>query len=712
MRTSNSLRWLVVVAGAAMLLMVAAACSSETVEVPGETVVVEKVVTETVEVPGETVVVEKEVIKTVEVPGETVTKEVIKEVMVPGETVVVEKEVVKTVEVPGQTVVKEVVKTVEVPGQTVVVEKEVVKTVEVPGQTVVVEKVVVQEVPGKNYVTDPTTGKAVSAPQYGGTITYAVKAHPVSIDPYFRYESGFLISPVNEKLGIADWGIDRDVFDFRTIYLPEIAVRGALAESWEVLDDTTYVFHIRQGVHWHDKPPMNGRELTAKDIEYNYHRILGLGSGFTEPGVDVAATGILGKLSFESITATDKWTVVFKLKEPVLGALKEILQSHSAYILAPEVIEQHGDVADWENVVGTGPFTLTDFVEQSSITYAKNPNYWGFDEKYPENRLPYIDKLTALVMPEWATQLAALRSAKVDVVGFMGSTQIISIDQVKSLQRTNPEIALYSYSYRAETGLAVNVQIEPWNDVRVRTAITMAIDLEAINEAYFGGWADPTPSGTVGKNVIGYRIPFEEWPEEVKKGYMYDPEGAERLLDEAGYPRGADGVRIRTVYDHYANYDLDYYLLVMDYLRAIGIETETKINERPVHLALVREHRNMGIIGTSTAFDYSPPINTLTSVWGKSGYSPSNAQDPAYDALYEAASGATTVEEQQRLIKEADMYQIRQHWHIPGPRVPSFQATWPWVIGYNGETELGGMARPLLFSRLWIDQELKEAMGY
>ena len=74
MRISTSMRWLVVAISAAMLLAVAAACAGETVEVPGETVVVEKVVTETVEVPGETVVVEKEVVKTVEVPGETVTK--------------------------------------------------------------------------------------------------------------------------------------------------------------------------------------------------------------------------------------------------------------------------------------------------------------------------------------------------------------------------------------------------------------------------------------------------------------------------------------------------------------------------------------------------------------------------------------------------------------------------------------------------------------
>ena len=123
MRKSTSIRWLTLAVSAAMLLVIATACAGETVEVPGETVVVEK--------------------------------EVIKEVQVPGETVVVEKEVIKEVMVPGETVTKEVVKEVEVPGETVVVEKEVVKTVEVPGQTVVVEKEVVKEVAGKKYVTDP-----------------------------------------------------------------------------------------------------------------------------------------------------------------------------------------------------------------------------------------------------------------------------------------------------------------------------------------------------------------------------------------------------------------------------------------------------------------------------------------------------------------------------------------------------------------------------
>ena len=235
--------------------------------------------------------VEKEVIKTVEVPGETVTKEVIKEVQVPGETVVVEKEVVKTVEVPGETVTVEVVKTVEVPGETVVVEKEVVKTVEVPGQTVVVEKEVVKtvEVPGQKYVTDPTTGKTVVAPQYGGTLIAGGNADPAGSDAFFGHPTIKAIEQVAEQLGGTDWAINRNEVDLKGVYLPGSALTGRLAESWESSPDgLSFTFSIRQGVNWHNKAPMNGRELTAKDVEYNWHRYTGLGSGFTEFSPNIA----------------------------------------------------------------------------------------------------------------------------------------------------------------------------------------------------------------------------------------------------------------------------------------------------------------------------------------------------------------------------------------------------------------------------------------
>ena len=688
-----------------MLLAVAAACAGETVEVPGETVVVEKVVTETVEVPGETVVVEKEVIRTVEVPGETVTKEVVKEVMVPGETVVVKEEVVKTVEVPGETVTVEVVKTVEVPGETVVVEKEVVKTVEVPGQTVVVEKVVVQEVPGKKYVTDPTTGKAVSAPQYGGTITYVVKSlaqHP--FDSYLSTNSVGFVGGVVEKLGIKDWALNRDKYPFGGYMTPLYALRGALAESWDISPDgLTYTFHIRKGVKWHDKAPMNGRELTADDVVYNFHRYTATGSGFTEPS---PVAGELGKVQFESITATDKYTVDFKLKQPYLRAVNVIMDWQNVLMYAPEVIKEHGDANDWKNLVGTGPFMLTDYAEGNFFAYSKNPDYWGYDEKYPENRLPYIDELRRQIMPDEATFMAALRTGKVDYIGSAGSTQLRVIDVVESLKRTNPELMVYSYSIGNVIN-SLNVSKPPFDDIRVRRAVQMALDLETINNTYFKGYGDTTPKGITG--MPEYYIPFEEWPQEVKKAYTYDPEGAEKLLDEAGYKRSSDGIRFKFVHRFLDRLDPDLAVLVASYWREIGVDMKIEMIDIAQHMAaFVSKDFDMIINRVAVQGD---PMQVLSSYTTGGFANPIALSDPVYDALYEKAAAASTFEEQKPLVTEMDIYAIKRHWFIWTPEAPLFNVIQPWVKGYNGEAALGGSMPIPVFARLWIDSELKEAMG-
>ena len=110
-------------------------------------------------------------------------------------------------------------------------------------------------------------------------------------------------------------------------------------------------------------------------------------------------------------------TIVFTLKELNRGAIGAILDGAIAWIYPPEVIREHGDVTEWRSLVGTGPIMLTDWVEGSSVTWDKNPDYWGYDEKYPENRLPYIDQLRVLFVPEVATRLAALRTGRIDYIG-------------------------------------------------------------------------------------------------------------------------------------------------------------------------------------------------------------------------------------------------------------------------------------------------------
>ena len=554
------------------------------------------------------------------------------------------------------------------------------------------------------YVTDPTTGEMVEAPRYGGTLTFARKEEFKNADVVAAgaWGAGF-VDGVLEKIGFPNWGIDRDEFGFVGLNAPVFAMTGQLAESWEQPDPLTIILNIRQGVHWHDKAPMNGRELTAKDVEYNFHRMMGLGSGFTELS---PKSQLLKTMSFESIEATDKWTVVFKLKKPHLQALAGILDDWLAWIYPPEVIEQYGDASDWRNLVGTGPFMLTDWVEGSSITWTKNPDYWGYDEKYPQNRLPYVDGIRAPIMPEVATSLAALRTGKLDLL-----RNIRTVDQVESLQKTNPELVIWTITPASTNSTGLNVNKPPFTDIRVRKAMQMALDLETIQDAFFKGYGDTTPHGQVGDGMMGYFIPFEEWPEELKKVYDYDPAGAEALLDAAGLPRGADGIRFKTVYIHLDRYDANFTELLASYWNKIGVDVEVQV--QPIApFVTIRRAGDFEMISHEMAYGsaadpLNPPGRYTAVSWNTSA-----VNDPDYEAMFEAAGAATTIEEQQRLVKAMDMYAVERHWAVWSLMNPVFDAIWPWVKGYNGEFGLGYLSKNQIFGRLWIDQDLKKEMGH
>ncbi len=569
----------------------------------------------------------------------------------------------------------------------------------------------------QKYVTDPSTGKVVTAPEYGGTLTFASKITPPTFDSHFHPWAVNAIGGVVESLAIVNWGIDRNEYAMRSpTFRPLWVMKGQLAESWETPDPLTIILHIRQGVHWHEKAPMSGRELTASDVEYNLHRVYGLGSGFTaenKPPVQYGDAFV--NLPVESITATDKWTVVYKLKEPLpFGRLTMFLNHWASNIMPPEVIEQYGDVKDWRNVVGTGPYELRDYVEGSSMRWTKNPHYWGTDEKYPQNRLPYIEEIRTLFMKEVATYIAALRSGKVDIIGKPGGTDLKSMDQVESLQRTNPEIELWPYVFRSNTAYAVEGVKPPLSDIRVRKAMQMALDHETINNTFYRGYGLWKPQGLIGDAVVGYNTPFEEWPEALQQEYTYHPERAEELLDEAGYPRGADGVRFKTDVVHSVVHQaVEYTELVVGYWAKIGIEVKIDAVDAPTAGARIFSgHDFEGLAWTASGMDYLEVLQPLRN-HSLQGMNLHGGGFPAYEALYEAAAAAKTLEEQQRAVKAANMYIVENHLVLWGTKVPQFSASWPWVKGFNGETDLhDNNGAVIVFARLWIDQDLKKEMGF
>ena len=124
-------------------------------------------------------------------------------------------------------------------------------------------------------VTD-VNGRLVEKPQYGGTINLFETANAGDWDPFFGLGTEFASNSVLESLTIANWAIDRDTLSLLAKYIPEAHVVGNLAESWDKPDPLTYIIHVRQGVRFHDKSPVNGRELTADDFKFSIDRQLGL----------------------------------------------------------------------------------------------------------------------------------------------------------------------------------------------------------------------------------------------------------------------------------------------------------------------------------------------------------------------------------------------------------------------------------------------------
>ena len=559
-------------------------------------------------------------------------------------------------------------------------------------------------------VKDPATGEMVEAPRYGGTITYpnATGIGEHADIWYGTHIGSTIVTGVLEKISIPNWALDREVWDMRSAYVQPEHLVGALAESWQVPDDLTYIFYIRQGVRWHDKAPMNGRALTAQDVVYNFHRMLGIGSGFTEASPHAHdLTGI----PFESITAESPRKVVMKLKRPYFTALNLILDWF-VFIYPPEVIQQHGDAKDWRNLVGTGPFMLTDLVDGSSLTYTKNPNYWGYDAKFPENRLPYIDTLRVLELKEEATRLAALRSGRLDLIGGIGSSQLKLIDQVESLKRTNPDLVQWPHFSRSLTVYNMNLTNPHFSDIRVRIALQKALPLEEINNGYFKGQGNWIPHGMVGDSLKGYYIPYEQWPKTLQEEFAYDPEEAERLLDEAGYPRGADGIRFKSQLLRYEVHDISYPELVTEYWRRIGVEVLIWTPPFTEAIALASQMKFEAIRNGEGGHHYFGE-HLVTRFWGGAKvWNVIVAKDPEFDKMIDALRAANDLETYQKIFREADMYAIKKHWFIWGPDAPQFHVSQPWLKGYNGEFWFGFVNRNPLLAHLWVDQELKKEMGF
>ena len=560
-------------------------------------------------------------------------------------------------------------------------------------------------------------GEMVEKPQYGGTIAIAITESPTNFDPWFGYSVPEVLNgeePVFERLGDLNWAFRAGAGGQPSRYISLPETTGELAESWEVSPDLkTYTFRIRRGIYWQDKGEVAGREFDAHDVLFTFQRNWGL-EEFSEKGGG-PAWWKTGQIPYESIEAPDRWTFVIKTHTPALDTLDQILCANRCpnFMVAPEVIRAHGDMSDWQNVVGTGPFMLTDFVPGSSVTYTRNPNYWNSDPLHPGNQLPYADEVKYYVIPEPEARVAAFRSGRVALPGMYWSS--LTFEQRRTLAQTNPELVEVTIPGEQSTTFTFRLDRPPFDDKNVRIAMQKSIDAAQLNDLYYDGKGDTTPYGYVTTLTNGMNVPYAQWSDDIKAQYEYDPEEAERLLDEAGYPRGADGIRFKAGWDVTTawGHDVDLAQAVTTYFDAIGVDVE--VNELPDGTTM-QDRLNAGSHGGITAgccrhAPYDAYASMRYRFYGDPGLY-HGTTDETFNALMDQIAAVTDNETMAELVRAVDLHYISEMWSVSWPLSPIGIMHQPWLKGYTGQLGAAMEGGVYLLPYLWIDQELKAQMGH
>lgn len=543
-----------------------------------------------------------------------------------------------------------------------------------------------------------SVSSAAEEPQYGGVLnvgTVSVTISALSWDPGdWTWKSSHDTGMVREQLFAAD--LTRSVRNggpypfIADAYLPEESMRGELAESWEWEDPLTLVIHLRKGVMFTELPGvMKARELVADDILYTFELI-----NSSPKKIPTYFDHI------DHISARDSHTVVFHLNEFNAEWAYRFGYGYYSGIVPREM--ELVDRKNWRTVVGTGPFRMSRYILSNRQSYARNENYWDTETIDGKSwSLPFIDELNYRIIKDEATQLSALRTGQLDI---LEAIRWIAVDHLKE---TTPELKWNRWLGTGGTFIALRTDQKPFDDVRVRRALNLAINQREIVDAFYGGHAEmmayPQHPG-----FGDYYEPLEEMPASVQELFTYNPEKAKQLLAEAGYP---DGFEIDLQVCSCSPVNMDLVPLLDSYLAKVGVRVSIKPMEYASFLSAMttRTHAPAYFMGSG----HVNPTTTLRKsfVTGQT-WNPSMYSDPSFDARMDTLYKTRDEGERIRIARELTVEILDQAPYVWLPNAYVYTAWWPWVKNYGGELRAGAVRPGPIYARLWIDQQLKRELGF
>ena len=504
----------------------------------------------------------------------------------------------------------------------------------------------------------------------------------------------------------SDWTANPSVQNYQLTYYDETYVTGDLASSWEFTSPGVLTIHVRHGVYWQNLPPVNGRQLNSADVLFHMNRMAGLGSGYTAPNSYFVSDAWVAAI--KTVTAPDAWTVVMTFSTLNHEFILENMEALGCdcTIENPEAVQAYTttpntQLTNWHNAVGTGPFILTDFVDNSSATFVRNPNYWASDERHPQNRLPYVSTLKILMIPNLATAEAAMRAGKIDLM------DTIPASDAANMKKTNP--TMNELAVPLGNGLCIDPRddLAPFNNLNVRIALQEAINLPQIASQYFGGGCDPSPLPLTSSFMPGWGYPYSTWPSTLQAQYAYNPTNAKALLAAANFP---NGFTTDITVDSAAPYQ-DLIQILQSEFAAINVTMSITLMPHPQFSAfVVTGHHETGLCyrtSGSLGLGYYPIRQLMKFLTGGSS-NDMMVSDPKIDTWYATAMNATSVDQIKQIVRDENLYVAQQNYLLSLVQPYAFFLSQPWIKGFNGQYgSTCGTVGPLLGfeyeSRFWID---------
>lgn len=450
--------------------------------------------------------------------------------------------------------------------------------------------------------------KNVAEGDYKDTLIWAQGADVTSLDPHQGKET-----PAVE--------VTCQIFDTLLTLNPETnELEGQVAESWEQKDETTYVFHIRKGIKFHD-----GSDLTAEDVKFSLDR-----------ACNSAAVSYIVNF-IDSVNVDDEYTVTLKTKEPYAPALRNLAIPFAAIV--PKAAVEADEKAFILNPIGSGPYTFVEWKQGDHVTLKAFDNYYAGK--------PATDNLIMKVIPETSQRSIALETGEIDLAYDMAVNDLPKV-------RDNDNLTVYEVPSLSCWYMSMNLNKEPFDNPKVREALTLAIDRQALIDTINAGSGQPADA-IIAPAVFGYYSTGV--PE-------YNPEKAKELLAEAGYPDGFS----MTLWVNDNQSRIEMCQAVQAMLLEIGVQCEIEVLEFGSFISKTTngEH-DMAYFGWTTSSgdaDYTYYSLEHSSQQGAAG-NRSFINDKDVDTLIEKARSSTDEEERLELYKELAIKLDEIHNNIP-----------------------------------------------